>query len=215
MTSKRETWSRDTNSCLPFDVNVMLNLSSISSQTWDCDILGYKNPCGKSLISRAWSSRTNVILKPQTWRQGTNHVISRRSRFAGITEKIPSSVGYRVTEVLLWSIYWTDARQYGKNKLGSYRLTVGGFEPSLGFSKSPTPWLVSASSVFSSYLQIGYSKYTFKAFTRSKQNNRVKILKIQNYGSLIGWQTMTTAYFLFVSSSLSIRTLLPFRFPYL
>ena len=28
MTSKGETWSRGTNSCLPFDVNVMLNLSN-------------------------------------------------------------------------------------------------------------------------------------------------------------------------------------------
>ena len=28
MTSKGEIWSRGTNSCLPFDVNVMLNFSS-------------------------------------------------------------------------------------------------------------------------------------------------------------------------------------------
>ena len=52
--------------------------------------VGWKNPCGKSIFSRAWSSRTNVILKPQTWRQGTNHVTFQRLRFAGITEKIPS-----------------------------------------------------------------------------------------------------------------------------
>ena len=65
MTSKEETWSRDTNLRLPFDVNVMLNLCSMSSQTWDWDVLGCKNPCGKSLISRAWSSCTNVILKPR------------------------------------------------------------------------------------------------------------------------------------------------------
>ena len=40
MTSKEETWSRDTNSRLPYDVNVLLNLFSISSKTWDCDVLG-------------------------------------------------------------------------------------------------------------------------------------------------------------------------------
>ena len=42
MTSKEETWSRDTNSRLPFDVNGLLNLFSISSKTWDCDVLDAK-----------------------------------------------------------------------------------------------------------------------------------------------------------------------------
>ena len=32
-TSKQETWSRGTNSCLLFDVNVMLNLSNV-----DCTV---------------------------------------------------------------------------------------------------------------------------------------------------------------------------------
>ena len=61
--------------------------SRISSQTWDCDALGYKKPCGKSLTSGAWFSGTNVNLKPQTWRQGPGHVTSRRSQFAGNAEK--------------------------------------------------------------------------------------------------------------------------------
>ena len=38
----------------------------MSSQTWDCDVLGRKKPCGKSLTSGAWSSRTKVNLEPQT-----------------------------------------------------------------------------------------------------------------------------------------------------
>ena len=34
---------------------------------WDCDVIECKkNPWGKSPTSRAWSSRTNVNLKPQT-----------------------------------------------------------------------------------------------------------------------------------------------------
>ena len=34
---------------------------------WDCDVIEcQKNPWGKSPTSRAWSSRTNVNLKPQT-----------------------------------------------------------------------------------------------------------------------------------------------------
>ena len=61
--------------------------SSMSSQTWSCDVLGRKNPCGKSLTSKTWSSRTNVNLKLQTWRQRTDNVISWRSRFAGNAEK--------------------------------------------------------------------------------------------------------------------------------
>ena len=61
--------------------------SCISSQTWNCDVLGCKKPCGKSLTSGAWSSRTNVNLKPRTWRQGPAHVTSWRSRFAGYDEK--------------------------------------------------------------------------------------------------------------------------------
>ena len=61
--------------------------SRISSQTWDCDVLGCKKPCGKSLTSGAWSSRTNVNLKPRTWRQGPGHVTSWCSRFAGNAEK--------------------------------------------------------------------------------------------------------------------------------
>ena len=32
---------------------------------WDCDVLGFKKPCGKSLTSGVWSSCTNVNLKPQ------------------------------------------------------------------------------------------------------------------------------------------------------
>ena len=40
--------------------------SRLSSQTYDCDVLGYNKPCGKPLPSGAWSSRTNVSLKPQT-----------------------------------------------------------------------------------------------------------------------------------------------------
>ena len=43
--------------------------------------------CGKSLTSRAWSTRTNVNYKPQTWRQGTSYVTSWRWRFAEITEQ--------------------------------------------------------------------------------------------------------------------------------
>ena len=61
--------------------------SLLSSQTWDCDVLGCKKLCGKSLTSGAWSSRTNVNLKPQTWRQGPGHVTPWRSRFAGNAEK--------------------------------------------------------------------------------------------------------------------------------
>ena len=61
--------------------------SRISSQTWDCDVLGCKKPCGKLLTSEAWSSRTHVNLKPRTWRHGPGHVISWRSRFAGNAEK--------------------------------------------------------------------------------------------------------------------------------
>ena len=38
----------------------------MSSQTWDCDVLGCKKPCGKSLTAGAWSSRTKVNLEPQT-----------------------------------------------------------------------------------------------------------------------------------------------------
>ena len=36
--------------------------SSISSQTWNCDVLGCKKPCGTSLTSGAWSKRTKVNL---------------------------------------------------------------------------------------------------------------------------------------------------------
>ena len=54
--------------------------SSISSQTWGCDVLGCKNPCGKSLTSRTWSSRTMdyypMAVQTCTWRQSTDHVIS-------------------------------------------------------------------------------------------------------------------------------------------
>ena len=49
--------------------------SSISSQTWNCDVLVCKKPCGMSLTSGAWSSRTNVNLKPQTWQQANSHLI--------------------------------------------------------------------------------------------------------------------------------------------
>ena len=46
--------------------------SSISSQTWDCDVLGCKKPCGKSLTSRAWSSlskreRETANLRARHW----------------------------------------------------------------------------------------------------------------------------------------------------
>ena len=34
------------------------------SQTWDCDVWGYKKPCGKSLTSGAWSRCTKH--EPQT-----------------------------------------------------------------------------------------------------------------------------------------------------
>ena len=61
--------------------------SRFSSQTWDCDVLGCKKLCYKSLTSGAWSSRTNVNLKPQTWRQGPGDVTSWRSRFAENAEK--------------------------------------------------------------------------------------------------------------------------------
>lgn len=40
--------------------------SIISSQMWDCGVLGCKNPCGESLTSRTCSWRTNVNLKLQT-----------------------------------------------------------------------------------------------------------------------------------------------------
>ena len=50
--------------------------SSISSQTWDCDVLRCEKPCGKLLTARMWSSRTNVNLKLQTSRQRTGHVTS-------------------------------------------------------------------------------------------------------------------------------------------
>ena len=35
----------------------------ISSQTWDCNVLGFKKPCGKPVASGAWSSCTRVKLK--------------------------------------------------------------------------------------------------------------------------------------------------------
>ena len=57
--------------------------SRISSQTWDCDVLGCKQPCGKSLASGERSGRTNVNLKSQRWRQGPGHATSWRSWFAG------------------------------------------------------------------------------------------------------------------------------------
>ena len=59
--------------------------SVLLSQTWDCDALGSKKPCGKSLTSREWSKNFNIKL--QTWRQGTGQVTSWRSRFAGNVEK--------------------------------------------------------------------------------------------------------------------------------
>ena len=54
--------------------------SSVSSQTWNCHVLGFKNPCGKSLTSRKCSCGTNLNLKLQTWRQRTGRVISWGSR---------------------------------------------------------------------------------------------------------------------------------------
>ena len=36
------------------------SLIFISSQTWDCDVLGSKKLCGKSISSGSWSSRSNV-----------------------------------------------------------------------------------------------------------------------------------------------------------
>ena len=33
---------------------------NISSQTWDCDVLGCKKPWGKSISSGSWSSRSNA-----------------------------------------------------------------------------------------------------------------------------------------------------------
>ena len=65
---------------------------SIFSQTWECDVLECKNLAGKSLTSGAWSSRTNVNLKPQSWRQGTSHVTSSRLPLAGNAAK-PQSWG--------------------------------------------------------------------------------------------------------------------------
>ena len=47
---------------------------------WNCDVLGFKKPCSKSLTSGVWSSRTNVNLKQQTWWQGPGHVNSWCSR---------------------------------------------------------------------------------------------------------------------------------------
>ena len=55
---------------------------------WDCDVLGFKKPCGKSLTSGVWSSCTNVNLKPQTWQQGPGHVTSWHSRFVGNAENL-------------------------------------------------------------------------------------------------------------------------------
>lgn len=42
--------------------------SGISSQTWDCDVLGCKKPCGKSLTSRAWCSRSKREPEPAKFR---------------------------------------------------------------------------------------------------------------------------------------------------
>ena len=56
--------------------------SRLSSQTWYCDVLGCNKPCGRSLPSGAWSSRTNVNLKPQTSRQGPGYVTSWLPRFS-------------------------------------------------------------------------------------------------------------------------------------
>ena len=39
---------------------VQNSLIFISSQTWDCDVLGSKKLCGKSISSGSWSSRSNV-----------------------------------------------------------------------------------------------------------------------------------------------------------
>ena len=46
-----------------------------------------KKLCGISLTSGAWSSRTNVNLKPQTWQQGPDHVTFWRLRFAENAKK--------------------------------------------------------------------------------------------------------------------------------
>ena len=68
--------------------------SSVFSQMWDCDVVGCKKPWGKSPAFRAWSSRTNVNRKPQTWQQGTSHVTSWRSRFAGTADRKVSYGGH-------------------------------------------------------------------------------------------------------------------------
>ena len=62
----------------------------ISSHTWDCDVLGCNKPCSKSLTSRAWSSRTNMNLKPQTWRQDPGHVTFNAKRQTWIYTAWPS-----------------------------------------------------------------------------------------------------------------------------
>ena len=45
-TSKQETWSRGTNSRLPFDVNVMLNLSNVDCNVKRATTKGW-NQCSK------------------------------------------------------------------------------------------------------------------------------------------------------------------------
>ena len=82
-----------------FEIEFLINIgkrvvkSCIYSQTWNSDVLGCKKPFSRSLTSAAWSSRTNGNLKPQTWRQGPDHMTSWRSRFAGVSLK---------TSILRW-----------------------------------------------------------------------------------------------------------------
>ena len=63
---------------------------------------GAENPCGKSLTSRAWSSRTNVNIKLQTWRKGpvTWLLDVRGSR--GMSKNLDLNVSYIVA--LVWHL---------------------------------------------------------------------------------------------------------------
>ena len=85
--------------------------SRLSSQTWDCDVLGCNKPCGKSRPSGAWSSRTNVNLKPQTWREGPGQVTSWLSRFS---PEMLKNLNLKISIVLILSLV-TDASYKSPN----------------------------------------------------------------------------------------------------
>ena len=46
-----------------------------------------QKPCNKSFTSGAWSSPTNMNLKPQTWRQGPGHVTFFKFTVCGKCQK--------------------------------------------------------------------------------------------------------------------------------